>query len=164
MAKNIEQEDVVWVTTDGFKQLQNRLDYLKNTKRAQCSENIAIARDFGDLSENSEYATAKEEQAATEVEIIELEEKIRKASVISKKTDLSKVSVGCQVRVKDLTFDEELTYKIVGSTESDPINGFISNESPAGKALLGAKVGDMVSYESVNSGVISMKILEIGSQ
>jgi len=163
MAKNIENENVVWLTADGLKQLQERLIYLKNTKRAECSQNIAVARGFGDLSENSEYASAKDEQSSCEAEILEIEEKIRNAKVIAKKLDLSKVSVGCKVKVKDLTFDEVVVYKIVGSTESDPIKGLISNESPAGKALLGAKVGDVVSYESINSGNISMKILEISN-
>lgn len=161
MSKDIENENVVWLTAEGLKQLQERLDYLKNTKRAECSQKIAIARGFGDLSENSEYVSAKDEQSATEAEILEIEEKIRKAKVISKKVDVSQVSVGCKVKVHDLTFDEIATYQIVGSTESDPINGLLSNESPAGKALLGAKVGDVIKYESINSGTISMKILDI---
>ena len=120
-----------------------------------------MARSYGDLSENSEYSAAKDEQTVTENEISELEEKIKKAKVISGKVDISKVSVGCSVKIKDLTFDEEVVYKIVGSTESDPLNGLLSNESPAGKALMGAKVGDVVSYQSINSGVISMKVLDI---
>jgi len=164
MAKNEENNtNIVWLTADGLKQLQERLVYLKNTKRAECSQKIAIARGFGDLSENSEYSAAKEEQSAIENEIMELDEKIRNARVISKKVDISKVSVGCKVKVKDLTFNEIVIYKIVGSTESDPVNGLLSNESPAGKALLGAKVGDIVSYESINSGEVKMKIMEIGN-
>ena len=164
MAKKNEAENlegVVWVTKDGYKQLQDRLDYLKNVKRAEVSQKIAVARSYGDLSENSEYSAAKDEQTVTENEISELEEKIKKAKVISGKVDISKVSVGCSVKIKDLTFDEELVYRIVGSTESDPLNGLLSNESPAGKALMGAKVGDVVSYQSINSGMISMKVLDI---
>jgi len=164
MAKKNEAENlegVVWVTKDGYKQLQDRLDYLKNVKRSEVSQKIAVARSYGDLSENSEYSAAKDEQTVTENEISELEEKIKKAKVISGKVDISKVSVGCSVKIKDLTFDEEVVYKIVGSTESDPLNGLLSNESPAGKALMGAKVGDVVSYQSINSGVISMKVLDI---
>ncbi|MBR1925567.1 MAG: transcription elongation factor GreA [Clostridia bacterium] len=164
MAKKNEEENlenVVWLTKDGYKQLQDRLDYLKNVKRAEVSQKIAVARSYGDLSENSEYSAAKDEQTVTENEISELEEKIKKAKVISGKVDISKVSVGCSVKIKDLTFDEEVVYKIVGSTESDPLNGLLSNESPAGKALMGAKVGDVVSYQSINSGVISMKVLDI---
>ncbi len=158
-----ENEEVVWLTADGLKQLQERLDYLKNVKRAEVSEKIAVARSFGDLSENSEYAAAKDEQSAVEAEIFEIDEKIRNAKVISNKVDISSVSVGCKVKVEDLTFDEVLTYKIVGSTESDPLNGLLSNESPAGKALMGAKVGDIVKYESINSGTIEMKVLEISN-
>ena len=166
MAKKTETENldgVVWLTEEGYKQMQERLDYLKNVKRAEVADKIAVARSYGDLSENSEYVAAKDEQAATENEITELDEKLKKAKVISGKIDTSRVSVGCSVKIKDLTFDEELTYKIVGSTESDPINGLLSNESPAGKALIGAKVGDTVSYQSINSGMISMKILEISN-
>ncbi len=166
MAKKVEQENlegVVWLTEEGFKQMQERLDYLKNVKRAEVAQKIAVARSYGDLSENSEYVAAKDEQSATENEITELDEKLKKAKVISGKIDISKVSVGCTVKIYDQTFDEEVTYKIVGSTESDPINGLLSNESPAGKALMGAKVGDIVSYQSINSGTISMKVLEISN-
>ena len=166
MAKKVEQENlegVVWLTEDGFKQMQERLDYLKNVKRAEVAHKIAVARSYGDLSENSEYVAAKDEQSATENEITELDEKLKKAKVISGKIDISKVSVGCTVKIYDQTFDEEVTYKIVGSTESDPINGLLSNESPAGKALIGAKVGDVVSYQSINSGTITMKVLEISN-
>ena len=165
-AKKSEPENldgVVWLTEDGYKQMQERLDYLKNVKRAEVAQKIAVARSYGDLSENSEYVAAKDEQSAPENEITELDEKLKKAKVISGKVDISKVSVGCTVKIKDLTFDEKVTYKIVGSTESDPINGLLSNESPAGKALIGAKVGDVVSYESINSGKISMKVLEISN-
>ncbi len=164
MAKKSEPENmegVVWVTEDGYKQMQERLDYLKNVKRAEVASKIAVARSYGDLSENSEYAAAKDEQSATENEITELDEKIKKAKIISNKIDTSRVSVGCSVRIYDKTFDEEVVYKIVGSTESDPMNGLLSNESPAGKALLGAKVGDVVSYQSINSGTVSMEVLEI---
>ena len=156
-------DGVVWLTKEGYKQMQERLDYLKNVKRTEVAQKIAVARSYGDLSENSEYVAAKDEQSATENEITELDEKLKKAKVISGKIDTSAVSVGCSVKIYDKTFDEEVTYKIVGSTESDPINGLLSNESPAGKALLGAKVGDVVSYESINSGKITMKILEISN-
>lgn len=155
-------ENHVVLTKEGLKQLQERLEYLKNERRPECTKAIAAARAFGDLSENSEYVAAKEAQSMCESEINELEEKIRNAKVInSNSIDLSKVGLGCVVTVKDLTFDEELEYKLVGSTESDPANGLLSNESPAGKALLGAKVGDIVEYESINAGVIKMKVLNI---
>ena len=97
-----------------------------------------------------------------ESEINDLEEKIRNAKIINDgDIDASKVSLGCTVTLQDLTFDEKLEYKLVGSTESDPANGLLSNESPAGKALLGAKVGDVVEYESINAGVIKLKVLDI---
>ena len=155
-------ENHVVLTKEGLKQLQERLEYLKNVKRPECTKAIAAARAFGDLSENSEYVAAKEEQSMCESEINELEEKIRNAKVInSNAIDISKVSLGCTVTVKDLTFNEELEYKLVGSTESDPAHGLLSNECPAGKALLGAKVGDVVEYESINAGIIQMKVLNI---
>ncbi len=155
-------ENHVVLTKEGLKQLQERLEYLKNVKRPECTKAIAAARAFGDLSENSEYVAAKEEQSMCESEINELEEKIRNAKIINAgDIDASKVSLGCTVTLQDLTFDEKLEYKLVGSTESDPANGLLSNESPAGKALLGAKVGDIVEYESINAGVIRLKILAI---
>ncbi len=155
-------ENHVVLTKEGLKQLQDRLDYLKNVKRPECTKAIAAARAFGDLSENSEYVAAKEEQSMCESEINDLEEKIRNAKIINDgDIDASKVSLGCTVTLQDLTFDEKLEYKLVGSTESDPANGLLSNESPAGKALLGAKVGDVVEYESINAGVIKLKVLDI---
>lgn len=155
-------ENHVVLTKEGLKQLQDRLDYLKNVKRPECTKAIAAARAFGDLSENSEYVAAKEEQSMCESEINDLEEKIRNAKIINDgDIDASKVSLGCTVTLQDLTFDEKLEYKLVGSTESDPANGLLSNESPAGKALLGAKVGDVVQYESINAGVIKLKVLDI---
>ena len=155
-------ENHVVLTKEGLKQLQDRLDYLKNVKRPECTKAIAAARAFGDLSENSESVAAKEEQSMCESEINDLEEKIRNAKIINDgDIDASKVSLGCTVTLQDLTFDEKLEYKLVGSTESDPANGLLSNESPAGKALLGAKVGDVVEYESINAGVIKLKVLDI---
>ncbi|MCL2540028.1 MAG: transcription elongation factor GreA [Firmicutes bacterium] len=155
----MEQE--VYVTEAGLKQLKERLDFLKKVRRPEVSEKIGIARDYGDLSENAEYVAAKDEQGQVEGEIAELEEKVRLAKVINKKNiDTSKVSLGCSVKVLDTSFNEELEYKIVGSTESDPANGLLSNQSPAGKALLGGKVGDVVSYKS-GAGMITMKILKI---
>lgn len=151
----------VYLTKEGLDQLKERLEYLTVTKRPECSEKIAVARSFGDLSENFEYVTAKEEQSAVEAEIAELEEKIRNAKIIDSKVDTSKVDLGCVVKVKMLNLNQEFTYRIVGSTESDPLNGFLSNESPAGKALIGAKVGDVISYKSINAGDIKMEVLSI---
>ncbi|MBO5103137.1 MAG: transcription elongation factor GreA [Clostridia bacterium] len=154
-------EKQVVVTAEGLKQLQDRLEYLIKEKRPECTEKIGVARSYGDLSENSEYVAAREEQAQVESEILEIEEKLRNIKVIDEKDiDTSQISLGCTVKIYDLKFDEELIYKVVGSTESDPVKGLLSNESPAGKALMGAKVGDIVTYKS-NIGDIQMKVLEI---
>ncbi len=157
-------EDEIYLTKEGFKALQEKLDYLKSTKREEISKKIGVAREFGDLSENSEYDAAKEEQAQVEAEITEIENKLRFGKVINqKKVDTSQVNVGCSVKLHDLEFDDEFIYKIVGSTESDPAGGLISNESPVGKALLGKKVGDMVEIvlPQNNNATIKLKVLEI---
>ncbi len=155
-------EKEVVVTEEGLKQLKERLEFLIKVKRPECTQKIGVARSYGDLSENSEYVAAREEQANVESEILEIEEKLRHIRVIdAKDIDTSKVGVGCTVKIHDMKFDEDMTYKIVGSTESDPLNGLLSNESPAGKALIGAKVGDIVSYKSINMGEIQLKVLDI---
>ncbi len=154
-------EKEVVVTEEGLKQMKERLEYLIKEKRPECSEKIGIARSYGDLSENSEYVAAREEQAQVESEILELEEKLRHVKIINESNiDTSSISLGCTVKIYDMMFDEEMEYKIVGSTESDPAKGLLSNESPAGKALLGAKVGDIVTYKS-NAGDIKLKVLDI---
>ena len=156
----MEKETVV--TKEGLKQLKDRLEYLIKVKRPECVEKIGIARSYGDLSENGEYQAAREEQANIESEILEIEEKLRHVRVIDENDiDTSTVSLGCTVKIHDMKFDEDMTYKIVGSTESDPLNGLLSNESPAGKALIGAKKGDIVTYKSVNMGDIQLKVLDI---
>lgn len=154
-------EREVVVTEEGLKQMKERLEYLIKEKRPECSEKIGIARSYGDLSENSEYVAAREEQAQVETEILELEEKLRHIRIIDENDiDTSKIGLGCTVKIYDMNFDEEMEYKIVGSTESDPTKGLLSNECPAGKALIGAKVGDIVSYKS-NIGDIKLKVLDI---
>lgn len=158
-------EKEVVVTEEGLKQLKDRLEYLIKEKRPECTHKIGVARSYGDLSENSEYVAAREEQANVESEILEIEEKLRHIRVIdTKDLDTSKVGPGCTVKIFDMTFNEEMTYKIVGSTESDPLKGLLSNESPAGKALLGAKVGDIVTYKSINMGDVKLKVLEIKAE
>ncbi len=157
-------ENEIYLTKDGYKALQEKLDYLKSTKREEVSKKIGIAREFGDLSENSEYDAAKEEQAQVEAEIAEIENKLRFGKIINqKKLDTSKVSAGCYVKLKDLDFDDEFEYQIVGSTESDPSKGIISNESPVGQALLGKKVGDSVQIilPQNNNATIRLKVLDI---
>ncbi len=139
----------VYLTQEGKKQLEEKLDYYKTVRRPEVTKKIGLAREFGDLSENAEYDAAKDEQARIEAEISEMETKIRNCIII-KKVDTSKVSIGCYVTLYDKTFDEEVKYKIVGSTESDPKQGLISNESPVGRAVLGKVIGDEVNVETPN--------------
>lgn len=154
-------EEKTFLTVEGKKQLEEKLNLYKTEKRPEVIKKIGLAREFGDLSENAEYDAAKDEQARIEAEIAEMEAKLRNCVIIEKKSiDTSCVNLGCTVKLFDKTFDEEVKYKIVGSTESDPLNGLISNESPVGNALLGKKVGDEVKVETP-TGFIMLKILEI---
>ncbi len=149
------------VTESSFKKLKEELDYLKNVKRKEAAENVGIARSFGDLSENSEYDEAKNEQAKIEAQISDLEETIATARVISDheiQTDV--VSVGVSVLIYDLEFEEEIEYTLVSSREVDPLNNKISDQSPIGKALIGAKVGDTVTVE-VPDGTAKFEIRNI---
>jgi len=157
-------ENEIYLTKDGYKALEEKLDYLKTVKREEVSKKIGVAREFGDLSENAEYDAAKEEQAQVEAEILEIENKLRFGKIINqKKIDTSKVTVGCTVKLLDLEFDDQFEYKIVGSTESDPSKGLISNESPVGQALLGKKKDEMVQIvlPQNNNVTIKLKVLEI---
>ena len=147
-------ENEIYLTKEGYKALEEKLEYLKSTKREEVSKKIGIAREFGDLSE----------QAQVEAEIMEIENKLRFGKIINqKKLDTSKVNAGCTVKLLDLDFDDEFEYKIVGSTESDPSKGLISNESPVGQALLGKKPGETVQIvlPQNNNSTIRLKILEI---
>ena len=154
-------DEKVYVTEKGLQDLKDKLNYLKTVKRVEASEKIGEARKFGDLSENSEYDAAKDEQALIEAEIMELEAKIKVAQIIDpKKINTSKVNIGCKVIVFDEDLNQELTYKLVGDTESNPEEGLISNISPVGKALMGKKIGETVEVEAPY-GVIKMKILKI---
>ncbi len=149
------------VSTEGLKKLQEELEYLKTTKRKEVAEAIKVARAFGDLSENSEYDEAKNEQGLVEARIAEIESMLKNVKVIDEsniKTD--SVDVGNRVKVLDETFDEELEYTIVGSSESNPVEFKISDESPIGRALIGACIGETVKAETPG-GEIVMKVLEI---
>lgn len=149
------------VTEDGLKKLQDELEKLKTVGRADIAEKIKIARGYGDLSENSEYDEAKNEQAKIEARIVEIEAMLKNVEVIADIKGAAKtVMVGTKVKVLDVEFDEECTYKIVGSTEANPMEEKISDESPVGKALLGKKVGDEVIVEAP-AGEIKLKILKI---
>lgn len=151
----------LFITEEGKKEKEERLRYLKNVKRLEVLDKLKVARDFGDLSENSEYDAAKKEQSIVETEILQIEETLRKATIVSSK-GLKKnvVNVGNTVTVFDMDFNEEDTYKIVGVIESDPNKNWVSNESPIGSALIGKKVGDIASCETPG-GTIQMKIIKI---
>lgn len=150
-----------FLTPQGKKELEEKLEYYKKIRRPEISKQIGEAREFGDLSENAEYDAAKNEQAMLEHEILEIEAKLRDSIVISKeKIDTSKVSIGCHVKIYDEDFDEEVEYQIIGSTESNPQKGLISNESPVGKALLNGKVGQVICVNTP-AGISTLKILGI---
>ncbi len=155
MAKTIK------ITDDGLKKLQEELETLKTVGRADIAEKIKVARGYGDLSENSEYDEAKNEQAKIEARIVEIESMLKNIEIIEDvKGKVKTVIIGVKVKVLDEEFDEEAEYRVVGSTEADPAQGKISDESPVGKALLGKKIGDVVTVEAP-AGEFKLKILEI---
>ena len=149
------------LTADGLKRLQEELDYLQTVVRAEVSEKIKVALSFGDLSENSEYDEAKNEQARVEARISELETMVKNAVIVEEDAGSGKkIGFGSRVRLLDVELDEEIVVTLVGSAESDPMNGFISDESPIGVALMGKKVGNTVVAETP-SGELKFKVLEI---
>lgn len=151
----------VTVTDEGLKKMQEELDYLKNVKRKEVSDAIGVARSFGDLSENSEYDEAKNEQAKVEAQIAELEDNIKHAVVIDEtQVKGNLVNVGSTVKLCNSSTGAELTYTIVGSTEADPLEGKISDMSPIGKAIIGTKKGDKVKVE-IPAGEMEFEILEV---
>ena len=156
-------EDLV-VTQKGFDELKSKLEYLKTVRRKEVIDKINVAREFGDFSENAEYDAAKEEQARLEMEINDIQYKIDNAVIANDRgIDGKSVVVGCYVKLHDNEFDEDVIYQIVGSSESDPANGMISNVSPVGKALLGKLKGDNVDVQTPN-GALSFKVLEISKK
>ena len=149
------------LTYAGLKQYEDELQNLKVVKRKEVAQKIKEAREQGDLSENAEYDAAKDEQRDIEARIEELEKILKNAEVVVEdEVDLDRINIGCQVKILDLEYEEELDYKIVGSTEANSLKGKISNESPVGKALIGARVGDVVEVET-QAGVLKYKVLEI---
>lgn len=157
----IELAKAIKITDDGLKKLQEELENLKTVGRADIAEKIKIARGYGDLSENSEYDEAKNEQAKIEARIVEIEAMLKNVEIISDiKGKAKTVVVGVKVKVFDEEYNEECEYRIVGSTEADPINNKISDESPVGKALLGKKVGEEAIVEAP-AGEIKLKVLSI---
>ena len=149
------------LTYTGLKQYEDELQDLKVNKRQEIAQKIKEAREQGDLSENAEYDAAKDEQRDIEARIEQLEKLLKNAEVVvEEEIDLEKINIGCRVRILDMEYNEEMEYKIVGSTEANSLKGKISNESPVGKALIGAKVGDIVEVET-QAGTITYKVLEI---
>ena len=149
------------MSKEGYDKLQEKLNYLITVRRAEVATKLKEARSFGDLSENAEYDEAKNEQGILEAEINELEYIISNAKVVDdSEISLDEVSVGCIIKLRDVEFDEIETMAIVGSTEADPDNGKISDESPIGMAVLKKKVGDIVQVEAP-VGIIKFEILDI---
>ena len=150
------------LTEEGLEALENELQDLKVYKRKEVAVKIKEAREQGDLSENAEYDAAKDEQRDIEQRIEEIEKILKNAEiVIGDDIDVNAINIGCSVKIKDLEFDEIMEYKIVGSTEADCLGGKISNESPVGMALIGAKVGDNIEVETPTGEIIKYEILEI---
>lgn len=151
----------VFLTAEGLRKLENELDELKTVRRKEVAERIKQALAFGDISENSEYDEAKNEQAQLEEKIAKLEMVLRNAKLIdNEEISTDAVSIGSKVVVNDLEYDEEMEYTIVGSTEANPFEGRISNESPVGSALLGRKQDEIVEVQ-VPDGIIKYKIVSI---
>jgi len=149
------------VTEEGLRKMKEELEYLVTVKRKEVIDTIGAARAFGDLSENSEYDEAKNEQAKVEARIIELEEQLKHVKVVDESAISTDVAnIGTKIRVRNLSLNKELVYSLVGSTEADPFKMKISDESPIGKVLMGRKIGDTVQYETPK-GEFKLEILEI---
>ena len=157
MAENMKQK----YTKQGFQDLIDELKYLKLTRREEIKEQIAVARGFGDLSENAEYDEARTEQAKVEARILELESLIENAEIIDESMmDARSISLGSVVKLLDEDFDEEITYSIVGSNQADPLEQKISDQSPIGRALMGKKAGERVVV-SAPAGELHFRIMEV---
>ena len=149
------------LTYAGLRKLEDELHDLKVVKRKEVAGKIKEAREQGDLSENAEYDAAKDEQRDIEARIEEIEKILKNAEVVvEEEVDLDKISIGCKVKILDCEFNDELEYKLVGSTEANSLKGKISNESPVGRALIGAHTNDIVEVE-MPSGIMKYKVLEI---
>ena len=157
MAENMKQ----MYTKQGYQDLVDELKYLKLTRREEIKEQIAIARGFGDLSENAEYDEARNEQAKVEARIQELEALIENAEIIDETNmDVRSISLGSVVKLYDEDFEEEITYSIVGSNQADPLESKISDQSPIGRALMGKKAGESVTV-TAPAGELHFKVLEV---
>ncbi len=149
------------MTYEGLQKYEAELHELKVNRRQEIAQKIKEAREQGDLSENAEYDAAKDEQRDVEARIEELEKLLKNAEVVDEdEVDLDKINIGCSVKILDMEFNEEMSFKIVGSSEANSIKGKISNESPVGKALIGKMVGEIVEVET-QAGTLGYKILDI---
>lgn len=154
-------EKEVLLTPQGLAKLEEELEQLKSVKRREVAERIKLAISYGDISENSEYEDAKNDQAFVEGRIMTLEKMLRNARIINEdEVDTDTVSIGSTVKLKDIEFDEDVEYTIVGSAEANPAQNKISNESPVGRSLLGKNVGSLVEV-NVPAGTIQFKVLDI---
>ncbi len=154
-------KQITTVTEAGYQKLKEELDFLKNVKRREAAERVGEARSYGDLSENSEYDDAKNEQAKVEAQIAELEETIAHVKIVNHEDINTNVAnIGLTVKVLYVEDDEEVEYSLVGSREVDVLNNKISDQSPIGKAIMGTKAGDSVTVD-IPSGTIKLKILEV---
>ena len=157
-----KENNEILVTQEGLSKLQEELEYLKSVKRTEINARLKEARSFGDLSENSEYDEAKNEQAINEARIADLEQQLKKVRVLDESELTGEVvHVGLEVVIRDVATKENSTWRIVGITEADPFNGRISDQSPVGKALLGHKVGDTVEVIMPTGKIQNYKLLEI---
>ena len=157
----MENQKQMLYTAEGYKALTDELDYLKTVRREEIKEAIAVAKGFGDLSENSEYDEARNEQAKNEARIKELEELLENAVILDESSiDTSVISLGSNVKILNKNLNVEIVYDLVGSNESNPMEGKISDQSPIGAALMGKRVGDEVVAEAPN-GTIVMQVLEV---
>ncbi len=164
MSEKHEHSNKTVVSVEGMKRLEEQLQFLSTTRRAEVAEMIATARGFGDLSENAEYDEAKNEQSRLEAQIIELENTIRTAIIIDDEdVSTDRVNIGTTVRVLDRELNQEVEYTIVGGSESDPMRNIISNESPMGSALLGKKRGEVARVHAP-AGVLEFEVLDIRKQ
>src|SRR5699024_4365932 len=161
MEQNVGLNKEYPMTQEGFEKLEKDLEHLKTVKRPEVVEKIKVARSFGDLSENSEYDAAKDEQGFVEQEISKIEEMIRYAKIIEDSKDNTTVQIGKTVTFVELPKGDEEVYKIVGSAEADPFEGKISNESPIAQALIGAKIKDEVNVPLPNGNEMKVKITKI---
>ncbi|HET7568623.1 MAG TPA: transcription elongation factor GreA [Gaiellaceae bacterium] len=149
------------LTAEGYKKLQEEIEFLSTTRRQEIAERIRVAREFGDIAENAEYDAAKNDQAHLEARIAVLEERLKNSRVVTKKEIKSgEVSVGTKVRLKDMGSNKTVEYHVVGSAEANPAEMKLSNESPVGKAIMGRKKGDVVEV-SAPRGALKFKIMEI---